>query len=481
MDDEAMTDKKKTEVNLEMCSGFFRIPTDDIIYNITVLASNEPSTTKVVEKIIEVEKIVEVEKPSPPTPPPVVPPPARDDFFEHCAQKFQHEISLIAQEASSGANSASTPMSAISDLADMATELTNVLQLLKRNASQQGGTGGHSGANITPALERLSEKISQAAGLCPASSAAPVTQAAAPSATKTIIRYLFNLDAVFQTIYELCTNETVKSHIQNARAKAEDIFDINVFYDAISPKVSGYPEDDGFLTVPMTDIYTALSSACSDKATCNLLAKMDQQQASIFLDQFLPLETPPKKEISSVDENSPSNPDSEGDRATTPASDGLTSLLSECQTDLDKLIYQSADLASPGPDCTDELINQIDDAMVIAASIHHDASQLTENNASASSGQCDALGRKIKGLQSLAETMLSMKAQRPDLTYEESLTAGQTAAQHVLDELTARIKSQPPPATASKKAPAKAPKPAEPAPGGEASQDDIDRLLAELG
>lgn len=481
-----MTDKKKTEVNLEMCSGFFRIPTDDIIYNITVLATNEPSTTKVVEKIIEVEKIVEVERTSPPPqtpgpPAPTAPPPsAGDDYFERCAKKFQDEISLLAQDSFPDAkNSGSSPLTALCDITDMANDLKNVLRTLKDNISSQPGAEKTKELNITPALERLSEKITQAVNHDPAAPVAPAVQSEKSTSSKTITRYLFNLDTVFQTIYELCTNETVKSHIQNARAKAEEIFDKNIFYDAISPKVSGYQEDDGFLTVPMTDIYTSLGMACNDKSTCNLLAKMDKQQAAIFLDQFLPLEIPDKEEVSMIDESLSLSADNEQDQQSSSADDGLATLLRECQTDLDKLIYQSADLTAPNTNDSGDLVNQIEDAMVIAASIHQEASLLMEKNAADSSQQSNALGLKIKGLEALAKTMLDMKAQTREQSYEESLVAGQNAAQRVADEMSAQIKSQtsPPPAPPS----APPTKPKTPEPGGEASQDDIDRLLAELG
>ncbi|HFQ81749.1 MAG TPA: hypothetical protein ENK33_10325 [Desulfobacterales bacterium] len=67
------TQKTIPEVTLEICSGFFRIPTKDIVYNIKVISADTPSTTKVIEKIIEVEKA-----PAPPQPEPAVtaqPPP----------------------------------------------------------------------------------------------------------------------------------------------------------------------------------------------------------------------------------------------------------------------------------------------------------------------------------------------------------------------------------------------------------------------
>lgn len=51
-----MAAAKKPEIHLEISSGFLRIPTDDVIYNITVVDKNESSVAKVVDKIVQAEK-----------------------------------------------------------------------------------------------------------------------------------------------------------------------------------------------------------------------------------------------------------------------------------------------------------------------------------------------------------------------------------------------------------------------------------------
>lgn len=476
-----MTDKKKTEVNLEMCSGFFRIPTDDIIYNITVLASAEPSTTKVVEKIIEVEKIVEVEKkvlvpveaPSPVMVSAAAPTPIIDDYYEKTARKFQQEIALAAHEAGATPPAAGggSNLSAIQDLAAMAADLKGVLLSMKRHPILSGDDSpSPGGMALTPAFEQLSEKIAQAKDLATGSRGVPLP--AAPAATKTVTRYLFNVDAVFQTIYELCTNETVKTHIQNARARADEIFDKNDFYDAISPKVSAYPEDDGFLNVPMTDIYSALSSACNDKAIVNLLLKMDKQQATIFLDQFLPLEVPPREEVTVAVKGgaaAPSQPADDG---------GLAALLDECQASLDHLITQSADLDGGPASACEELQNQVDDAINIAASIQADANRLS-TNAEDPADAVSPLWLKIKALASLADTMLVRKETDSSLNFDDALLAGQAAAQRCLNEITPKPQAAAPPPPPKNEPVTKKATAADNY--GEASQDDIDRLLEELG
>jgi len=480
-DENTMTDKKKIEVNLEMCSGFFRIPTDDIIYNITVLASNEPSTTKIVEKIIEVEKIVEVEKKTqnlgtvtPSAQNLSAAPPEIDDYFKQTAQKFQQEIALAAKEAGSSSTGAGSPdINVIQDLAAMSTDLKEVLVAMKKQAVSGRPTCSGGGPTILNSeLEELLGKIVQAKGLCAASSEVASVPVAAP-ATKTVTRYLFNLDTVFQTIYELCTNETVKTHIKSARAKANEIFDKEIFYNAISPKVSGYPEDDGFMNVPMTDIYSALGDACNDKAICNLLVKMDKQQADIFLDQFLLMEIPASEEVTVAMEGSAAPSEVP---PTTSDDSGVVAILNECQASLDKLIHQNAEQGGAPSVDQGDLINSVDDAITIAASIQHDAKRLADDS---EGGSANPLWLKIKSLAAMTESMLESKEADASLSYESGLQAGQAAAQRCLTEITPKpkIAASPPP---KKEDLAKKP-PVAPENFGEASQDDIDRLLEELG
>ena len=477
-----MADKKKTEVNLEMCSGFFRIPTDDIIYNITVLASNETSTTRIVEKIIEVEKIVEVEKKvaiaeMANAPAVSFATPATDDYFERLAKKFQQEITLAVEEASPMATEGERPddLSVIHTLAAMSTNLNEVLLTIKRQALSNGAANGSNGASpLASTLAELLEKISLAKGLCTPLQTLSAVSVLAP-ASKTVIRYFFNLDAVFQTIYELCTNETVKTHIKNARAKADEIFDKDIFTDAISPKVSGYPEDDGFMNVPMSDMYGALGAACSDKAICNLLIKMDKQQADIFLDQFLLMEIPASEEVSvAVEGNIP--PADNSPSPTTSAEDSAIPLLDECQASLKALIAQDAEQGTAPPAAQDDLIDAIDSAMILAASIETDANRLANDCAERNT---NPLWRKIKGLAVLTESMVEGKVADSSLSYENGLLAAQAAAQGCLAEITAKLQAMSRPIHETEDLAKKVQTPPEDL--GEVNQDDIDKLLDELG
>ncbi len=443
-----MTQETIPEVTLEICSGFFRIPTKDIVYNIKVISANTPSTTRVIEKIIEVEKAPAPPQPEPvvaaPPPPSVTPEPTApvetpavsapyiDDYYQQALTSIGNELKQPEGEAP---ESWAATLNGLQDLSEMANELQEVLRAIPPVAvSSEDGNGS------AALIKEIISMINNAGGQAPVS-------------TATITRYLFNFDAVFQTIYELCTNETVKEHVQKARAKAEEIFDKNKFYDLISPRAASLKEDDGFLSFPMSDIFNSLLGSCSDKKTANLLKKMDQQQADIFLDQFLPLEVPPTEEAA----------------VSAPAAENKapvdsTRLLSQIKEKLTNL-HLSSSAADGGSDVTEA----IGDAINIAASISYDAQEIKKTAAIAGK----FIGLPLRRIAILIKELQEIKEKAPALTLAEGMTQAHKAADHFTNQESSTLQEE------------LAPEPEEiddeDAGSGEASQDDIDRLLEEMG
>ncbi len=447
-----MTQETIPEVTLEICSGFFRIPTKDIVYNIKVISADTPSTTRVIEKIIEVEKAPIPAPPKPlveAQPPPSVPPeptaapvetpavsaaPYKDDYYQQALTTIGNELRQPQGEAP---ESWAATLNGLQDLSAMAKELQEVLRGINPAVT---AASSESGNNSAAAIKEIIAMIDNAGGKAPVS-------------TATINRYLFNFDAVFQTIYELCTNETVKEHVQKARAKAEEIFDKNKFYDLVSPQAASLKEDDGFLSFPMSDIFNGLLGACSDKKTANLLKKMDQQQADIFLDQFLPLEIPPIEEVAV------SAPAAE---TTAPANSAK--LLSGIKEKLAAL-----DLSSPAAGNDLDISDEIGDAINIAASISCDAEEIKKTAAVAGK----LIGLPLRRLAVLIKSLQDAKEEKSALSLAEGMAQANKTADQFTSQESTNLKAE------------LAPKPEEnedeETDSGEASQDDIDRLLEEMG
>ena len=315
----------KPEVFLEIGAGFLRIPTSEINYNITVIDSGGTATTVV-------------------APPTIITPSSSsecdDDFYKTLSNNLYQDIGALAKNLSStitdipaedrkleratldqAGEKIEGAKAQLRDIVEMTEKATmeimdsvesvqgesltikSLLEELKGHAAfsqkavdtdEVAEENGDDSPLITE-VKGLTADIDEALVLIDGLGSA---EEVPPPVLEKTSRYLFDLDVIFQTLYELCTNETVKDHITDARGKVADLFDIEAFQDKISEKAVTYEADsDNYFDVPMSDVFQSLFAVCSDKGIKNLLKKMDSGQSSIFLDQAIPLEVPEIKEI----------------------------------------------------------------------------------------------------------------------------------------------------------------------------------------
>lgn len=109
-----------------------------------------------------------------------------------------------------------------------------------------------------------------------------------PAEPVTIIR--FATDVVFQTLYELCTNEAVKDHIKKMWEAQSTAFDTQAIETALSDMAPTVDEEDGFYNFPIPSVLKNLYAATASEDFRTVLKKMNQTAATIFLDTVLPLE-----------------------------------------------------------------------------------------------------------------------------------------------------------------------------------------------
>ncbi|RJX25442.1 MAG: chemotaxis protein CheZ [Desulfurivibrio sp.] len=417
----------KPEIYLEIGASFFRIPTPEANYNITVLGDQETSVTRAVEKMVEKEKKTApaYEESAMAAVSAGLSAGARDDFYREVSSEIYRDIGNLAKNLSvtimdipaEDRQQKRVELDEAGDkIEDAKNQLKDIVHMTEKAAMQimdkvedvQGETDNvkdllsslrnHPAFSITePAAEdettypiteeteALQQQLNQAVGLLTAiqtEGAAEAGTAAAPMEKKR--RYLFDLDVVFQTLYELCTNEAVKEHLSKARQKAADIFGLETFQDAISAKAVKYEADsDNFYTVPMSDVFASLFKACKDKGIANLLKKMDAGQSSIFLDQTIPLEAPPVEEIEVVAE-APAEPAALAVAPPDPRLDEVKELLNRAVAVLGTLPEKTHGLRLPSG-CSNmtledqrEIFKRIEDAFAMTANISSDVSKITE-------------------------------------------------------------------------------------------------------
>ena len=122
----------------------------------------------------------------------------------------------------------------------------------------------------------------------PAPQPAPEPAPAAPPQIITVTT--FNVDVIFQTLYEFCTNESVKDHIKIMREAQSTAFNTQEVAEALSELSRTLEKEDGAYNIPIPAILKTLYAATASEEFRTTLKKMNQTAASIFLDNVLPIE-----------------------------------------------------------------------------------------------------------------------------------------------------------------------------------------------
>jgi chemotaxis regulatin CheY-phosphate phosphatase CheZ len=158
-------------------------------------------------------------------------------------------------------------------------------------APDAGSVLADKAAEINALLDRLLEReLVEAAPSPPPPAPAPSPVETPPTPAEMVTIIHFDVDVVFQTLYELCTNESVKDHIRLMRESQAASFDSQDISGKLTEMAPTVTVEDGFYNFPITAILKILYGAASSEDFRNILKKMNQTAASIFLDEVLPVE-----------------------------------------------------------------------------------------------------------------------------------------------------------------------------------------------
>jgi len=160
----------------------------------------------------------------------------------------------------------------------------------------------------------------------------------------------FDLDTIFQTLYEFCTNEAVKKHLKTMRADKKAC-DIQLFHTAINESLKGVNIEDNFADVPIQLILSALAQSTENDKYKGFLEKLDKNLSSLFLEENLPLEIPQAKEVSKT----------EGEESQIPTL--VSDIADRIKTNLEKLAKVKTELFDVDVDAS--LLKDFEDKTII--------------------------------------------------------------------------------------------------------------------
>lgn len=226
-------------------------------------------------------------------------------------------------------------------------------QALEAVSAYLGSVGGTPLSGAIEEVQAIIGEVGQAATAAPAPkpAAKPKPEPAAPS-------YSFPLDLVFQTTYELCTNETVKKHLKAMWDAGEKAFSLAKVEAGLNKLSSGEPDEDNFLNVDLKGVLKVLFAATKVDKFKSILKKMAGTSDQIFLDQFLPMEAVPKEAEAA--------PAPEPEPEPEPASGGGDSELTERLENLAATLQNVSDSLAP-PELPEDMLGLLNEAMAGAS------------------------------------------------------------------------------------------------------------------
>jgi len=335
-------DENLPVIQLELNDGVFRIKTSEAVYQITV--KPESSLTRVVEKVVEKEAAQAAC--------PAQPAQGGDlqeyQFYREISEEMYSEIGGLARQMSlslkdiPGETFRTVDLEKTGvELADAKDQLENIVQMTEKatmdimdltetmardcqevkthldniqgldflsgrsdlldwgddsppstSATESGSSSGFlkgllaQTKNLKEFVERL-PRIDEETKEVPEGTPAEIQKAAS---------YRFDLDVVFQTLYELCTNETVKSHIKAMRAEQE-AFEAETIQKTLSDLAPTVEREDNFFNFQITAVLKVLFQGARGDKYKQIIKKMNQTAANIFLDSILPLEGRMEEEV----------------------------------------------------------------------------------------------------------------------------------------------------------------------------------------
>ena len=256
------------------------------------------------------------------------------------------EIMKGMAEAGEGEAPAAEPdadaEAAVKELNDALEALTGFL----------AGLNGQAYGDLAKEAEAIKAELASAKA-APVAEPAPEPEPAGPA-------YDFPLDLIFQTAYELCTNEAVKKHIKIMWDSGEKDFAPGDVSKALNAIATMEPDEDNFLNLNLKDVLKALFAATSNDKFKQILKKMASTADQIFLDQFLPIEAVP------ASGNQPAAPAAPAPAPAAPA--GPSPEVLARLDDLAAKLMEAAQKASPPPEAKADLAGLLQKALASAVS-----------------------------------------------------------------------------------------------------------------
>lgn len=324
------------EIHLELCAGIFKIKTSEADYLIEVSSNGSWNS-------LPANQIQQISGPNDhQTLSQSIESTDNEEFFQEISEEMFSKIGALARELSLSLqdvpNDAAMPIDLEGSgvkLEDAKTQLEDIVQMTEKATmdimdvtesiledcqstfsdlenirgmdfmSEGGATAEETEADLdfstedpTPVIDLLESILKRQENLkirvknIPVIGDEPeVQEPVKPEPEVRMVKvYSFDPGVLFQTMYELCTNEAVKSHIKAMGNSYEANFNSTGLKSSLAEMAPNLVSDENFYDFPLDLTLKSLFQHSTNDKFKQVLKKMGQTISSIFLDETLPLE-----------------------------------------------------------------------------------------------------------------------------------------------------------------------------------------------
>lgn len=295
-----MSDRQGPDIILEFDGGVMTIRTEKAVYQVSVStldqgarvlppASDQPALPGM-EKPAEAQRR---ELPPGETAPALAPPAA--DYYRELSHDLFRELGNLARRLAASLKKLARRKGKGPDAGELGQEMAAALEkarALVESLKESAEAQRQAAAQRRKLLDALAESKPGANPLAPLAAGAKELLgevARARVQNGQAAGYRFGLDSVFQGIYDHCSNQTVRKHIQTMWDDL-NAFDGRLVEQLLNQAAPAEPPPGGLLRLQLTRVLAALEQSTANQRYQQILSKMQATAGQLFPDGNLYVE-----------------------------------------------------------------------------------------------------------------------------------------------------------------------------------------------
>lgn len=295
-----MSPTEGPDIVLEFSGGVMTIRTQEAVYQVSVTALGEgartlpPSSQQALPGLERPAREARRELPGGEASPALAPLAA--DYYSELCHDVYREVGLLARRLATSLDKPGLPSAKAPAAMELAQEMGRSLEKARKLLAGLKKTSDEQRQNAEDRRKLLAAvEKSTANGQSPLAPLAKRAQELMNQVAKARVQngqavgFRFGLDSVFQAVYDHCTNQTVRKHLQGMWDDPAS-FDERQLEQRLNRAAPSEPPPGGVVRFPLPSVLSALEESTSNPRYGQILQKMQSTVDQLFPDSNLYVE-----------------------------------------------------------------------------------------------------------------------------------------------------------------------------------------------